>query len=147
MSNLPKSPLTELSLDTLGPLPSGHYIMVVMDDYSRYPVVEILTSTTSEAIIQSLDNTISMFGIPNTIRTDNATCFTSNKFQIYAKSIGFHHWKITSFYPQANGEVERFMKSLNKSLRISNIEGNNNWKENLNIFLRNYRATPQQTIK
>ena len=34
--------LQELSKDLCGPFPSGDYLLVVIDDFSRYPEVEIL---------------------------------------------------------------------------------------------------------
>lgn len=40
----------------------------------------------------------------------------------------------------ANGEVERFIKTLKKSLKISRIEQTDYITE-MNAFLRNYRAT------
>ncbi|CAC5382067.1 unnamed protein product [Mytilus coruscus] len=42
MSELPDAPWTYLSMDFCGPFPSGHFLMVIMDEYSRYPVVETL---------------------------------------------------------------------------------------------------------
>ena len=39
--------------------------------------------------------------------------------------------------PEANGEVERFMKTFGKVLRTTA-----HWKQDMYQFLRNYRATP-----
>jgi len=39
---MPKGPLQELSKDLCGPFSSGDYLLVVIDDFSRYPEVEIL---------------------------------------------------------------------------------------------------------
>ena len=38
MTPLPKAPWCELSTDFYGPLPSGEYVLVIIDDYSRFPV-------------------------------------------------------------------------------------------------------------
>ena len=46
--------------------------------------------------------------------------------------------------PQGNGEVERFMRTLEKAIRTAQIEGKP-WKQELFTFLRNYRATPHTT--
>ena len=40
MSELPKRPGSEFSMDFCGPFPSGSYLMVIVDDYSRYSVVD-----------------------------------------------------------------------------------------------------------
>ncbi|GFO41407.1 transposon ty3-g Gag-Pol polyprotein [Plakobranchus ocellatus] len=37
-----------------GPFPSGDYLLIVIDDYSKFPEVEIVKSTSAHATIQSL---------------------------------------------------------------------------------------------
>ncbi len=38
-----------------GPFPTGEYLLVVMDEYSRFPVVEILHSTAARTTIPMLE--------------------------------------------------------------------------------------------
>ena len=47
-------------------------------------------------------------------------------------------------WPQANGEVERFMDTMVKAIRTLHIK-QKNWKQGLYRFLRQYRATPHST--
>lgn len=47
--------------------------------------------------------------------------------------------------PSANGEAERFMKAIEKAIRVATVEGRN-WKEAMFTFLRQYRATPHSAI-
>ena len=54
--------------------------------------------------------------------------------------MGFEHHKITPYWPQANVEAERFMRTLEKSVRAAQVEVKP-WKKELYVFLRNYRAT------
>ena len=51
MTPLPSAPRKEVAVDFAGPFPSGDYIMVVTDEFSRFPEVEILTSTSATAVI------------------------------------------------------------------------------------------------
>ena len=51
---------------------------------------------------------------------------------------------MTPYWPQANGEVERFMRTLEKAIRTAHLE-QNNWKQEMKAFLRQYRATPHST--
>ena len=53
-----------ISLDFSGPYPSGEYCLIVVDDYSRYPVVKLVSVTSAAAVIPRLDKIFSMFGIP-----------------------------------------------------------------------------------
>ena len=144
MSPLPESAWSELSMDFGGPYPSGESILVVIDDYSRYPEVEIMTTITTKATLPRLDAIFSRHGIPDVLKSDNATTFRSQYFQNYASFMGFEHRKIEPLWPQANGCVERMMGTLNKTIISSQLEGRN-WKQDLYAFLLNYRATPHST--
>ena len=59
MSPLPSGPWKELSMDFCGPFPSGDYLMVVIDEYSRYPVVEIIKSLSAKSVMTKLDKIFS----------------------------------------------------------------------------------------
>ena len=84
MTPLPKAPWKEVAVDFLGPLPSGEYLLVIIDEYSRFPEVEALHSTSAKAVIPKLDSIFSRQGILN-----------SHEFANYASFLGFKHRKIT----------------------------------------------------
>ena len=144
MSLLPLGPWQELSVDFCGPFPSGDYLLVVTDDFSRYPEVETLRSTSAKAVIPHLESIFARQGIPEIVRTDNGPPFNSESFQMFATQLGFTHRRITPEWPRANGEAERLMKTLEKAIRTAVIQGKN-WKQELFTFLRQYRATPHST--
>ena len=60
----------------------------------------------------------------------------TSSFAQFADYLGFKHRKVTPLWPEANNEVERFMKTFGKVLRTTS-----NWKQQMCQFLRNYRAT------
>ena len=66
MTELPERPWQKISLDFRGPYPSGEYCLIVVDDYSRYPVVELVSTTSAAAVILRLDKTF--FFVWNTRR-------------------------------------------------------------------------------
>ena len=144
MSPLPPEPWHSLNMDFCGPLPSGEYLFVIIDAYSRFPEVEIVHSTSAKAIIPKMDRIFSTHGIPNTIRSDNGPPFTSTEIREYMQENGISHKKITPLWPQANSEAENFMKPLMKTIRSANVEGQQ-WKRSLYRFLLNYGATPHST--
>ena len=80
MSRLPEGPWLYVSADLFGPLSSGQHLLVVIDDYSRFPEVEVVNSTSTEAVIPHLDNIISRHQVPAKIRTDNGPPFNSESF-------------------------------------------------------------------
>ena len=55
MSDLPRGPWLNLSIDFCGSIPSVQYFMVITNEYSRFPVVEVVRSTAAESIIQVVD--------------------------------------------------------------------------------------------
>jgi hypothetical protein len=54
--------------------------VVIIDEYSRYPVVESLTSLIAKSVIPLLDKTFSIFGIPKELISDNGPPFNSEEF-------------------------------------------------------------------
>ena len=54
ISPLPAAPWKELSVD-FAELPKKEYLLLITDDYSRYPVVEIVKSTSATTVIPKLD--------------------------------------------------------------------------------------------
>ena len=42
MTDLPDEPWKQVSIDFKGPLPTGELVMVIIDDYSRFPEAEIV---------------------------------------------------------------------------------------------------------
>ena len=76
--------------------------------------------------------------------TDNGPPFRSQEFKEYAAQSGFSVRNITPAEPKVNGQAERFMKNITKTVQTA-IANKGDWKEELMIFLRNYRATPHQT--
>ncbi len=143
MSALPTAPWSHVSID-FKDLPTGDYLLVVIDDYSRYPEIEIVSSTSAKSVIPKLDRIFATFGCPQVVRTDNGPPFQSAEFAAFAKYIGFTHRKVTPFWPQANGEVERMMRNLKKVYRTAKAE-NRSWKQAMYAYLRNYRSTPHST--
>ena len=107
-STLPKGPWECLSMDFYGPMPSGEYVLVVIDEYSRFPEIDITTSTSAKATLPKLDRILSSFGIPTSIKTDNGPPFTSKTFNDYCRLMGTKHQLITLRHPRANGLVDNF---------------------------------------
>lgn len=78
----------------------------------------------------TLDDIFSHFGIPANLRSDNGPPFKYYEFKRFAEENGFKHQRITPFWPQANGTVERFMRNLAKVIRKDG-KLSKNWEEDL----------------
>lgn len=51
VSQLPFKPWDKVGVDFCGPFPSGDYLLVVSDEYTRHPEVEIVQSTAGKSTI------------------------------------------------------------------------------------------------
>ena len=122
-------------------MPTGEYLFVVVDYYSTYYEVEILTSVTASQIISRLEKIFAVHGLPVPITSDNGPQFLSEEFEQYLVDNGILERKVTPLWAQANGEVERQNRSLLKSMRIAQAEGKN-WRKELVRFLAACRTTP-----
>ena len=144
MTELPPYPWHSVAIDFYGPLPTGEYFLVCIDEHSRYPVVETIHSLTTKSVVPVLDKIFALFGIPVVVKSDNGPPFHGADFKKFAKHLGFTHHRVTPLWPQANGEVERFMTNIGKCIRTTHTEGRS-WKQTMSTYLRNYRSTPHVT--
>jgi transposase InsO family protein len=100
-------------MDLYGPYPNGQHIIVVMDEYSRYPVVETLTTVSTKTVIPLLDKIFSIFGRPSVLKTDNGPPFNGNEFRQFAEHMGFKHRLIEkSFSPKLTDYFIRGVRNL-----------------------------------
>lgn len=138
---LPSRPWIDVALDFLGPLPSGEYLLVIIDYYSRYKEIEIMSRITAKATIDRLSRIFTRLGYPMTITLDNARQFVSAELEQFCSEHGVHLNNTTPYWPQENGLVERQNRSVLKRLQISQSL-QRDWKADLNDYLMMYYTTP-----
>lgn len=138
---MPAAPWIDIAIDFLGPLPSGEYLLTIIDYYSRYMEIEVMTIITAKATINRLDRIFLRLGYPRTITLDNGRQFVSEEFHEYCHNKGIYLNYSIPYWPQMNGEIERQNRSLNKRLRISHALGRN-WRKDIDDYLMAYHTTP-----
>ena len=121
---------------------TNHHLLVLTDLIVRWVSVDILQNPTSANIINCLRHSFATHGLPECIVTDNGTPFVSKEFKTYLQEHGITHRRVTPYWPQANGEVERQSRTLCKAIRAAHAEGKD-WRTELDVFLLAYRSTPQ----
>lgn len=138
---LPSRPWIDVALDFLGPLPTGEYLLVIIDYYSRYKEIEVMTRITAKDTIDRLHKIFTRLGFPVTLTLDNARQFISGEFDQYCSTHGIHLNNTTPYWPQENGLVERQNRSVLKRLQISHAL-KRDWKADLYDYLMMYYTTP-----
>ena len=144
MTNITR-PGEEVSVDFVD-VGNGQYLLIVVDDFSRYPEVEIISSLTAKVVIHKLEGLFARWGTPKIVKSDNGSPFQSAEFANYALLSGFKHRRVTPLWPEANSEAERFVKTIKKAIRAAKVE-RKDWHLEMYTFLRNYRATPHTSTK
>ena len=79
-----------------------------------------MKSTAATTVIPKLDKVLSEFGVPDVVKSDN--------------DLGFKHRKVTLKWAHANGEVERFVRTVKKVIKTAKVE-HKNYKQELNKCL------------
>ena len=143
-TQLPEGPWRDVAVDLMGPLPSGHSLLVIVDYYSRYQETLVMQSTTTEKVIECLEDTFARHGIPVTLKSDNGPQFVSGEFKNFCQDNNIEHCKTTPRWAQANGEVERQNRSLLKCLQIAQAE-KLDWRGELRKYLFQYRSVAHTT--
>ena len=95
---------------------------MVVDCYSRFPEIEILTTISAQKVIPKLDSIFARHGIPSHLTSDNGPPFQSSEFGRYMTAMGITHTTSTPLWPQGNAEVEAFMKPLGKAIKTAHLE-------------------------
>ena len=137
----PIGPWVDCSADFKGPIAGKYYFHVLIDNYSRWPEVEVVDSTSFEQLRPALDRSFSLLGIPTSITHDNGSPYQSAEWKNYSKEMGFEMRLCTPEHPEANGIAERFMAVIVKTVHAAIAEARDP-KTEIRRRLMNYRNTP-----
>ena len=89
-----------------GPVPSGargyRYLYVAVDKFTKWAEVEAVRTIPAGSAVKFIKGTVSRFGVPNRIITDNGSQFTSNLFKTYCANLGTQICYASVAHPQSN---------------------------------------------
>ena len=140
----PDHPLDRVHIDFAGPI-EGKQLLIIVDAHSKWPQVDILNSTATAGVIDSLRSFCSTFGIIRTLVSDNATCFTSDAFKHFCQSNGIRHVTGAVYHSRSNGQAEIVVKQVKNALKALTPNSNKSLRHRLDEFLFRYRVTPHGT--
>ena len=135
-----------LSIDFKEPLPSSsrnRYLLIVVDEYSRFlfafPSVDVAAAT----VIKHLTNLFSVFWNPSFVHSDRGTAFMSEELKGFLHSRGIATNRTTTFNPQGNGQVERYNGIIRQTVSLALWSRNLsivNWEKVLDVALHCIRS-------
>lgn len=111
------APFERMQMDILDSFPvtsSGNkYLLVIIDCFTKwveaFPLKNIRATTVAEAFVQQ---TISRYGVPLELHTDQGKNFDSKLFQELACLLGIRKTRSTALYPQSDGQVKRQQRTI-----------------------------------
>ena len=113
----------------------GKTYLLVVDYFSRYIEIALLSHTRSTDIITHLKSIFARHGIPEVMMSDNGPQFSGQAFALFAAAYGFRHVTSSPRFPQSNGEAERAVQTVKNLLKKA---------DDPYLALLAYRATPLQ---
>ena len=134
---VPEKPWSRLHLDHAINFMGTNWL-VLIDAYSKYPCIHPVSSTSTKATTELLEQDFAHFGYPHTVVTDNATSFVSEEFQAWCKERGITHLTGAQYHPATNGAAERLVQTFKQALIKSSLPPRAATLE----FLMQYRRTP-----
>ena len=137
----PTRPWARIHLDFAGPFQSKN-ILIVVDAHSKWIEAVSTPSMSSSCVIEELRSLFARFGLPETVVTDNGTCFVSSDFEQFLKINGIRHLTSAPYHPASNGLAERAVQTVKRGLKKVK---DGTMSSRLAKVLLSYRVTPQST--
>lgn len=145
-------PFHTLHIDHVGPFvetKSGNkYLLVIVDSFTKFTFINAVPNTKSKPVIDQMNNLISIFGSPQRLISDAGKAFTSSKLRKFCKEMGIRHYHTAIAMPRANGQVERFNKTILDAISTSGANINSDeWDTNINKIQLGINSTVNKTTR
>ena len=117
-----QAPLESVCIDVLGELiktSRGHeYLLVITDRFTKLTKTVPLKGISAAEVAKAfVTHWVFNFGPPIDLLADNGKCFTAKFFQDVCQILNIHNSFTTTYHPQANGQVERFNRTIKTAIR------------------------------
>lgn len=118
------TPFHTIHIDHVGPFVTSKkkntHILAIIDAFSKFIVLRAVKNTKSKTSITVLREYFGIFGLPNRLISDRGTSFTSSSFKDFTNGLGIKHILNAVASPRANGQVERYNRTILDSLAAQN---------------------------
>lgn len=137
-------PFQRLAIDIVGPLPitenGNRFIMTMQDDLTKFSYATVIPNHESKTLANEFVKFITIFGIPETILTDNGSDFTSGLIKEVNKLFKVRHILTSPYHPQSNGALERSHSTLKDYLKHYLNKQQTNWDEYVELAMFTYNT-------
>ena len=116
-------PMHTLHLDHLGPFTTSSignkYLIVAIDAFTKFIFAKAVKSTKTIPVENFLLEIFQVFGVPRRIICDRGTAFTAKRFADFCQSKGIKCVLNATATPRANGQCERFNRTILSAIRTT----------------------------
>ena len=134
-TDLPAVPWQKVGTD-LFHLDGKNYLLVI-DYFSNFPEIALLSSMTATCVITHLKSIFARHGICQILQSDNGPCYNCKEFQNFAEEYDFQHVTSSPLYAQSNGKAEKGVHIVKNLLKKAQESGSDPY-----LALLSYRASP-----
>lgn len=143
------APWQRLYVDLLGPYPrskSGNVsLLIVLDQFSKFVLLKPLKKATASEIGSFLESEVfHVFGVPESILTDNGGQFLSHLLNSFLHRYGVRHIETATHSPQANAS-ERANRSILAAIRSYIGNDHQNWDVHISSIASALRTAVHQS--
>ena len=139
------SPMERVHIDFLGPLPKtsrgNEYILMMVDQFTKWvECVALPSQGTEETAHAAVNEFFCRFGYPFYLHSDQGRNFESKLFAHVFELLHIKKTRTTAYRPFANGQVERFNRTLMNAVRYY-VKDTTSWDYFLPQIASAMRAT------
>ena len=144
------APLDRVHLDILGPLfvseKGNRYILLIVDQFTKWVEICPIPEQSAETVVkQFFESFIVRLGVPLEVHTDQGRNFEGNLFKAFCKLMETTKTRTTPYRPSANGQVERYNRTILQMMRCFLKGRQNQWDNFLPALGMALRATTNRS--
>lgn len=150
-------PIAEEIFDTVGfdlitklPKSNSGYsaILVCTDNLSKYAITVPLRDESADTIIHAfLNHVIAIHGCPRVVISDRGANLAGEQSRDFFRLYGIIRHLTTPYHPQANGQTERFNRTIAASLSMYVEKHQKDWPDYLQILTFAYNITDHSVTR
>ena len=121
-------------------------VLVVTDAFTKFAQAIPCKNQTAQVVARALiDGWIVHYGAPLRIHSDQGRNFESSLVREICKFYGIEKTRTTPYYPEGNGQTDRFNRTLCSMIRSLDPDRRKRWPELIQQLVFLYNCTPLGT--
>ena len=138
--------MERVHIDFIGPLPKtergNEHCLMMVDQFTKWVECVPLPSQKAEVTARAaIDEFFSRFGCPLQLFSDQGRNFESKLFEALCDALQIHKARTTPYRPAANGQSERFNRTLMDAVRCFLGKSQNKWDQHVQQIAGAIRAS------